>query len=277
MERRDHAGGDGQPLHLRVIGGHYHYTTAGQLAQHEDTSTVQLSGDLFSGRWGDDGEWSLGAVGGYSNNQGDSRSNITGTHADNQSHGYAVGLTSSWFQHGSQKPGAWLDSWLQYAWFNNDVSEQGDGADHYHSSGIVASLEAGYQWLPGSDVLIEPQAQVVYQGVRQNDFTAADRASVSQSQGDDLQTRFGLHSEWRAAVHITPTLDLNYYYEPHSSEIEEDGSQISDDAAKRRGEVKVGLTDNINQLVSLRGSVAWQKGSDEFTQTAGFLSMTVKW
>lgn len=143
MERHDHAGGDGQTLNLRVIGGNYHYTAAGQLAQHEDTSTVQLSGDLFSGRWGADGEWMLGAVGGYSDNQGDSRSNMTGTRADNQNHGYAVGLTSSWFQHGNQKQGAWLDSWLQYAWFNNDVSEQDDGTDHYHSSGIIASLEAG--------------------------------------------------------------------------------------------------------------------------------------
>ena len=57
MERHDHAGGNGQTLNLRVIGGDYHYTAAGQLAQHEDTSTVQLSGDLFSGRWGTDGEW----------------------------------------------------------------------------------------------------------------------------------------------------------------------------------------------------------------------------
>lgn len=105
MERRDHAGGNGQTLNLRVIGGRYHYTAAGQLAQHEDTSTVQLSGDLFSGRWGDDGEWMLGAVGGYSDNQGESRSNMTGTRADNQNHGYAVGLTSSWYQHGNQKQG----------------------------------------------------------------------------------------------------------------------------------------------------------------------------
>ncbi|WP_241372226.1 autotransporter outer membrane beta-barrel domain-containing protein, partial [Escherichia coli] len=68
MERHDHSGGNGQTLNLRVIGGDYHYTAAGQLAQHEDTSTVQLSGDLFSGRWGTDGEWMLGAVGGYSDN-----------------------------------------------------------------------------------------------------------------------------------------------------------------------------------------------------------------
>ncbi|HGT5530042.1 TPA: AIDA-I family autotransporter adhesin YfaL/EhaC [Escherichia coli] len=277
MERRDHAGGDGQTLNLRVIGGRYHYTAAGQLAQHEDTSTVQLSGDLFRGRWGDDGEWMLGAIGGYSDNQGYSCSNRTGTRADNQNHGYAVGVTSSWFQHGSQKQGAWLDSWLQYAWFSNDVSEQGDGADHYHSSGIIASLEAGYQWLPGRGVVIEPQAQVIYQGVQQDDFTAANHARVSQSQGDDLQTRLGIHSEWRTAVHITPTLDLNYYHDPHSAGIEEDGSAISDDAVKQRGEIKVGITGNISQRVSLRGSVVWQKGDDGFVQTAGFLSMRVKW
>lgn len=277
MERHGHAGGDGQTLNLRVIGGDYHYTAAGQLAQHEDTSTVQLSGDLFSGRWGTDGEWMLGAVGGYSDNQGDSRSNMTGTRADNQNHGYAVGLTSSWFQHGNQKQGAWLDSWLQYAWFNNDVSEHEDGADHYHSSGIIASLEVGYQWLPGRGVVIEPQAQVIYQGVQQDDFTAANHARVSQSQGDDIQTRLGLHCEWHTAVGVTPTLDLNYYHDPHSTEIEEDGSTISDDAVKQRGEIKVGVTGNISQRVSLRGSVAWQKGSDDFAQTAGFLSMTVKW
>ncbi|EFM8966186.1 TPA: AIDA-I family autotransporter adhesin YfaL/EhaC [Escherichia coli] len=277
MERHGHAGGDGQTLNLRVIGGDYHYTAAGQLAQHEDTSTVQLSGDLFSGRWGTDGEWMLGAVGGYSDNQGDSRSNMTGTRADNQNHGYAVGLTSSWFQHGNQKQGAWLDSWLQYAWFNNDVSEHEDGADHYHSSGIIASLEVGYQWLPGRGVVIEPQAQVIYQGVQQDDFTAANHARESQSQGDDIQTRLGLHSEWHTAVGVTPTLDLNYYHDPHSTEIEEDGSTISDDAVKQRGEIKVGVTGNISQRVSLRGSVAWQKGSDDFAQTAGFLSMTVKW
>ncbi|MBU5564704.1 autotransporter outer membrane beta-barrel domain-containing protein, partial [Escherichia sp. S69_ASV_4] len=148
---------------------------------------------------------------------------------------------------------------------------------HYHSSGIIASLEAGYQWLPGRGVVIEPQAQVIYQGVQQDDFTAANRARVSQSQGDDIQTRLGLHSEWRTAVHVIPTLDLNYYHDPHSTEIEEDGSTISDDAVKQRGEIKVGVTGNISQRVSLRGSVAWQKGSDDFAQTAGFLSMTVKW
>ncbi|MFP1591685.1 autotransporter outer membrane beta-barrel domain-containing protein [Escherichia coli] len=60
------------------MGGRYHYTAAGRLAQHEDTSRIRC-GDLFSGRWGDDGEWMLGAVGGYSDNQGESRLNDRNT------------------------------------------------------------------------------------------------------------------------------------------------------------------------------------------------------
>ncbi|MBM0911743.1 autotransporter outer membrane beta-barrel domain-containing protein, partial [Escherichia coli] len=59
--------------------------------------------------------------------------------------------------------------------------------------------------------------------------------------------------------------------------IEEECSNISDDEVKQRGEIKVGITANISQRVSLRRSVAWQKGSDDFAQMAEFLSVTVKW
>lgn len=118
--------------------------------------------------------------------------------------------------------------------------------------------------------MIEPQAQVIYQGVQQDDFTAANRARVSQSQGDDIQTRLGLHSEWHTADGVTPTLDVNYYHDPHATEIEEDGSTISDDAVKQRGEIKVGVTGNISQRVSLRGGVAWQKGMMILPRRQGF-------
>lgn len=106
--------------------------------------------------------------------------------------------------------------------------------------------------------MIEPQAQVIYQGVQQDDFTAANRARVSQSQGDDIQTRLGLHSEWRTAVHVIPTLDLNYYHDPHSTEIEEDGSTISDDAVKQRGEIKV-----ESRAISVSECPARQRGVAE--------------
>ena len=108
---------------------------------------------------------------------------------------------------------------------------------------------------------------MIYQGVQQDDFTAANRARVSQSQGDDIQTQ---HSEWRTAVHVIPTLDLNYYHDPHSTEIEEDGSTISDDAVKQRGEIKVGVTGNISQQCPCAAAWRGRKGVMILPRRQGF-------
>ncbi|STI74893.1 adhesin [Escherichia coli] len=189
-----------------------------------------------------------------------------------------LGLTSSWYQHGNQKQGPGWIAGCNTPWFNNDVSEQDDGTDHYHSSGIIASLEAGYQWLPGRGVVIEPQAQVIYQGVQQDDLPAANHARVSHRQGDDIQTRLVYHSEWRTAVGVTPNIRSELLSTiPMRRKLKKMAALSVTMPVKRRGEIKVGVTGNISQRVSLRGSVAWQKGSDDFAQTAGFLSMTVKW
>lgn len=281
MERRDHAGADRQPLYLRIVGGRRDSTLADQLAQHEDFSTVQLSGNIMTRKMDDDGLWMLGVVGGYSDNQGESRSTITHTHADNSNHGYSLGVTTTWLQHGFDRHGAWLDSWLQYAWFDNQVSESQAGEDRYHSNGVLASLEGGYQWPLGNGFLLEPQAQVISQGVKQADFTAANHSRVEQRQGDDVQMRLGLHSEWRipsaSTLHITPTLDFNYLREPHAAALDEDGSTITDDAGDTRGEVKMGIQAALSPRMSLRANVAWQKGTQDFSQTAGYLSFTAKW
>lgn len=281
MERRDHAGADGKPLHLRVVGGRRDSTVADQLAEHEDFSTVQLSGNILTRVTGDDGMWMLGVVGGYSDNQGESRSTITQTHADNSNHGYSLGVTATWLQHGVDRQGAWLDSWLQYAWFDNQVSESQAGEDRYHSNGVLASLEGGYQLPLGNGFLLEPQAQVIYQGVKQADFTATNHSRVQQRQGDDVQMRLGLHSEWRVpsanALHITPTLDVNYLREPHAATLDEDGSAIADDAGDTRGEVKVGIQAALSPRTALRADVAWQKGTQDFSQTVGYLSFTATW
>lgn len=281
MERRDHAGADGQPLHVRVVGGRRDSTLADQLAQHEDFSTVQLSGNILTRLTGGDGLWMLGVVGGYSDNQGESRSTVTQTHADNSNHGYSLGVTATWLQHGVDRQGVWLDSWLQYAWFDNQVSESQAGEDRYHSNGVLASLEGGYQWPLGNGFLLEPQAQVIYQGVKQADFTASNHSRVTQAQGDDVQMRLGLHSEWRVpsanAPHITPTLDVNYLREPHAAMLDEDGSTLADEAGNTRGEVKMGIQAALSPRMSLRANVAWQKGTQDFSQTAGFLSFTARW
>lgn len=218
----------------------------------------------------------LKIVSSYSNNQSNSRSSITKTRANNQNHSYAVKLTSSQFQHSKQKQKAQLNNQLQYAQFSNNVSKHKNSTNHYHSSKIIALLKAKYQQLPKRSVVIKPQAQVIYQSVQQNNFTAANRARVSQSQSNNIQTQLSLHSKQRTAVHVIPTLNLNYYHNPHSTKIKKNSSTISNNAVKQQSKIKVKVTSNISQQVSLRSSVAQQKKSNNFAQTAKFLSITVK-
>ncbi|MFP1452400.1 autotransporter outer membrane beta-barrel domain-containing protein [Escherichia coli] len=85
---------------------------------------MQLSGNIFSGRWGTrTASGCLGLLVATAITRATQPLEYDRNCADNQNHGYAVWLTSSWFQHGNQKQGAWLDSWLQYAWFSNNIAK----------------------------------------------------------------------------------------------------------------------------------------------------------
>ncbi|WP_251123238.1 autotransporter outer membrane beta-barrel domain-containing protein [Escherichia coli] len=55
----------------------------------------------------------------------------------------------------------------------------------------------------GHGVVIEPQAQVIYQGVQQDDFTAATMRACHNHRAM-IFSAAGFTSEWRTAVHVTP-------------------------------------------------------------------------
>ncbi len=77
--------------------------------------------------------------------------------------------------------------------------------------------------LPGRGVVIEPQAQVIYQGVRRMILPPLTmrachnrRVMISDAAG------FTQRMAYRCSCHTN--IDLNYYHDPHATEIEEDGS-----------------------------------------------------
>lgn len=284
MRLSDHAGGqDQQKLHLRLLSNRTTSTFADQLDQSEDQNVMQLSGTLMDLAVGNESEWLLGAVAGYSNNSGDSHSNLTGRKADNDNHGYSVGLTSTWYQHGAGNGGAWVDSWAQYVWFENHVSEKDSGEDNYRSSGLLASVEAGYSWQAiNTDTLrweIEPQAQLVYQGVKQDTFTAANHSKVEQQSPHNIQSRLGLHNQLTFGKEhkITPFVDLNYLHNSENTTMSIDGVSFSDSTAKNVGEVSVGITSQLGKNASLWGKFTGQKGSAGYQQMGGSVGFSLTW
>lgn len=283
MRLSDHANGQNQKLHLHVEANHTTSTFADQLSQREDRSLVQLSGTLMDFAAGNDGEWSLGAVAGYSDNSGDSHSSLTGREADNDSQGYGVGLTSTWYQHGAGNSGAYLDSWAQYVWFDNHVGERESGDDDYRASGLLASLEVGYNWQAmASDSVrwdIQPQAQVVYQGVKQQTFSAANHSTVEQESPHNIQSRVGLHNQLTIGktTQISPFVDLNYLHNSEEASMSIDGVSFSDSTAKNVAEVSVGVKGQLSKNASVWGKFTGQKGSDDYQQMAGSVGFSLSW
>jgi autotransporter family porin len=196
-----------------------------------------------------------------------------------------VGLTGAWYQDAQAHQGAYLDSWLQYAWFDNGVSEEDTGDDHYHSSGLLASLEGGYRFtlMQGNqwNWTLQPQAQVIYQGVKQKDFTSASQSKVAQAGDDNIQTRVGLRSEWDIhpgkTLHIKPFVDASYRHNSAQTSLNVDGVSFSDNTAKDSAELSAGISGNLGANTTVWGKIGQQKGSDDFSQTEGSVGLTVRW
>lgn len=283
MRLSDHANGQNPKLHLRVEANHTTSTFADQLSQREDRSLVQLSGTLMDFAAGNNGEWSLGAVAGYSHNSGSSHSDLTGREADNDSQGYGVGLTSTWYQHGADNSGIYIDSWAQYVWFDNHVGEKESGDDNYHASGLLASLEVGYHWeAMASDSVrwdIQPEAQVVYQGVKQQAFRATNHSTIEQESPHNIQSRLGLHNQltFGKSTQISPFFDLNYIHNSEEASMSIDDVSFSDNTAKNVAEVSMGVKGQLSKNASVWGKITGQKGSNDYQQMAGSVGFSLSW
>lgn len=284
MTAQDHAGAAHDNIKLRVESAHESSTFSNQIDSSNDTTVAQISANFLRDNVGD-GEILAGVVGGYSNSHGESTSALTGRKSDNDIQGYAAGLTASWYQDARDHQGAYLDSWLQYAWFDNSVSEDGTGDDNYHSSGLLASLEGGYRFtlMQGDqwNWTLQPQAQVTYQGVKQKDFTASNQSKVTQEGDNNVQTRLGLRSEWdihtAPALHLKPFIEANYRHNSAETALNVDGVSFTDNTAKDSAELSAGVSGNLGANTTVWGKIGQQEGSDDFSQTEASVGVSVRW
>ncbi len=102
----------------------------------------------------------------------------------------AYSLGGYWTHFG---PNDWyLDGVLQGTYYNTELDGQrGLPTAETDGWGLAASLEGGYPFQLGGGWLIEPQAQLVYQGFNFDDFDGVN-TNVSYSDLDSLAGRIGL-------------------------------------------------------------------------------------
>lgn len=278
-------------LWLRQVGGHNQWRDdSGQLKTQSNRYVAQMGGDLA--RWSADGadRWHVGFMAGYANSRSKTGSDASGYSSKGSAKGYSVGSYATWQANAENQTGAWLDSWLQYSWFNNSVSGEKLAAESYKSHGFTASLEAGYTWKLGEFVgskgtvntwFVEPQAQAVWMGVRADELREANNTRV-QGEGDgNWMTRLGIKT-WLNSHHardngkqreFQPYIALNWLHNTRHFAAKMDDVRVSQDGATNLAEVKIGLEGQIHPRLNIWGNVGVQIGDAGYNDTAAMLGM----
>lgn len=267
---------------LRTEGRHLDNRSAGdQLDTDENRYMVQLGGDIARGTLTGSDSWRTGVMAGYGNSHSTSTSSLTGYGSEGNASGYSAGLYGTWFQNADQRTGAYLDSWLQYAWFSNEVREEGMPAEEYDSDGLQASLEGGYTFHLGgdeqNDFFIQPQAQVVWNGVKMDEHSEENGTQVEGKGGNNVQSRVGLKGfmEHRPDMNSVwkPYLAANWLHNSEEAGVRMDDVTLYSAGQKNLGEVKAGVESRIIRDLSVQAGASVQFGGDDYRNVGGSIGV----
>ena len=278
-------------LWLRQVGSHNNWRDgSGQLKTQSNSYVAQLGGDVA--QWSTDGlnRGHLGLMAGYGNNHSSTRSSVTGYGSKGSINGYSVGAYGTWFANDMDKAGLYVDSWLQYSWFDNQVNGQQLASESYKSKGFTASLETGYTQKLGefagskgtlNEWFIQPQAQVTWMGVKADDHREANGTRVSSGGDGNVQTRLGLRAYLKShhamddskGRTFEPFIESNWLHNTRSYNVNMDNVRINQAGARNIGEVKVGVEGQINPRVNLWGNIGTQMGDKGYNDSSAMIGV----
>ncbi|MBJ8833962.1 intestinal colonization autotransporter adhesin MisL [Citrobacter freundii] len=273
-------------LWMRNVGAHTRFKDgSGQLKTQSNSYVMQLGGDLA--QWSSDGldRWHLGAMAGYANSQNRTRSSLTGYHSRGQVTGYSVGLYGTWYANDADKTGTYVDTWALYNWFDNKVMGQEQAAEKYKSSGITASVEAGYSFKLGeserNSYWLQPKAQVVWMDVQADSHREANGTRVKDNTDGNLMTRLGVKAfinghnaiDDGKSREFQPFVEANWIHNTQTTSVKMDDVSNDMRGTKNIGELKVGIEGQITPRLNVWSNVAQQVGDKGYSDTRGMLGV----
>lgn len=276
---------------LRQVGGHNRWKdSSGQMSTQSNRYVIQLGGDIAQWSSDDLQRLHLGVMAGYGKDNSNSHSNVTGYHSQGSVNGYSTGLYATWYQNDETKQGMYLDSWAQYGWFSNDVNGQDIQGESYDSSGITASLEAGYTHRLGeftgskgglNEWFIQPQVQAIWMGIKADDHRESNGTRVSSEGDGNLQTRLGLRTYLKGHSKIDdgknrtfqPFVEVNWIHNTQDFGTRMDGVNLYQDGARNIGEIKTGVEGKLNSRLNLWGNVGVQIGDKGYSDSSAMVGV----
>lgn len=278
-------------LWMRHVGGHESSSEAGgRLKTQANRYVLQMGSDLA--QWSSNGleRWHLGAMWGYANEHNNTRSHDSGYDSKGRVSGYSAGVYGTWYQNDINKQGLYLDSWLLYNWFDNQVKGDGLPEEKYRSKGVTASLESGYTVKMGEFYgihgtlnrwYIQPQAQIVWMDVNDDDHREFNGSMVSTSGEGNVQTRLGMRTYLNSyhemdndkSRKFQPYVEANWIHNTKSYSVSMNRFRAERDGARNLVELRTGVEGKINDQLNIWGNVGVQIGDKGYNDTHGMLGM----
>lgn len=275
---------------IRNVGNHNRFKdSSGTLDTRSNSYVLQIGGDLA--QWSTDGfdRWHLGAMAGYANSSNHTKSRLNGYASRGEVSGYSIGLYGTWYANEADKSGAYIDTWALYNWFNNKVTGQDQPTEEYDSSGLTASLEAGYTFNVGESVnfnyWIQPKAQLVWMDVHADDHHEINGTHIKDDSDSNVLTRLGVKAQMNSkqpedvenARGFQPFIEANWIHNTQDQSVQMDDVSIDMRGAKNIGELKIGVEGQITPYLTMWGNVAQQVGEKSYSNTQGMLGVKYTW
>lgn len=260
--------------------------STGQLKTESNRYVLQLGSDLYR-KETDNGDWVLGVMAGYANGNSTTRSRITGYRSRGEIDGYSLGVYGTWYENKEDENGAYVDSWILYNEFDADVKGDQLAKESYDLKGITASVEAGKTFevarTDSATYYVQPQAQVVYMGVKADSHREANGTKVTGKGDGNLMTRLGARAAVRSnqdggfanTYGVEPYVETNWIHNSKDFGAKMGSTQFEMDGASDIFEVKLGATSKVNSRVNVWGEVGHQYGDNGYRDQAVTLGLKV--
>ncbi len=251
---------------------------------------VQIGGDIAQWTSTGNDRWHLGLMAGYAQQNSHSKSVLSGYHSRGEVNGYSTGIYGTWFSNDEERSGPYLDTWLQYSWFRDNVSGQYLPSEYYKSKGLSASVESGYRFRVGErktstgvheTFWLQPEAQVIWSDVKADHHTEKNGTSVESFGDENFQTRIGLRASMMSHnvldsgkdKEFEPFMEINWLHNTRNYSVRMNNTYDYLSGPRNTGEVKVGVDGKVSNHLNLWGNVAVQAGKEGYSDTKGMVGL----
>lgn len=229
---------------LRLKGGHSSGKTAdGNNSAKTDTVVLHGGADLFEFPSANGpGKTYAGLMASYGSARTRARAEGNPHRASARADGWSLGAYGTWHADDQSRLGAYADTWVQVGTFRNRVEGDLLDRERYNSRGWALSAETGYATRAVGHWVIEPQAQIIYQGYRQPGFTEDTGVRIGDADSDGVVTRLGARLyRQHGDGGVRPFAALNWWRSGNEPSVRLDGHRIGNMYPKSRYELKTGL------------------------------------